>query len=106
MGAVLTMPFAHAEPWPGALHELRASGWTLVGTTPDSLAPPLRHVAAAVEGRRVAVLAGHEGDGLSDDARAACEHLARIPTTARVDSLNVAAATAIALYELCRTDRP
>jgi tRNA G18 (ribose-2'-O)-methylase SpoU len=42
---------------------------------------------------------GHEGDGLTAGARAACELQARIPIEGDVDSLNVAAAAAIALYE-------
>jgi tRNA G18 (ribose-2'-O)-methylase SpoU len=100
MGAALAMPFAEAEPWPGVLRELSTQGWEVVGTTPDASAASLRHVAAAVDGRPVAVVVGHEGNGLSSEARDACGHLARIPTTGRVDSLNVAAATAIALYEL------
>jgi tRNA G18 (ribose-2'-O)-methylase SpoU len=105
MGAVLTMPLAEAAPWPGVLHELRAEGWAVLGTTPDPAAPSLRQVAADVSGRPVAVVVGHEGDGLTAEARCACEGLARIPTTHRVDSLNVATATAIALYELCGTQR-
>ena len=104
MGAALAMPFAEAAPWPEVLHELQSLGWAVVGTTPDPEVRSLRQVAAAVGGRPVAVVVGHEGHGLTREARAACEHLARIPTTDRVDSLNVAAATAIALYELCRTE--
>jgi tRNA G18 (ribose-2'-O)-methylase SpoU len=102
MGAVLAMPFADAAPWPDVLPELRSLGWAVVGTTPDPAAPSLHDVGAAVNGRPVAVVVGHEGSGLTTGARSACEHLARIPTTNRVDSLNVAAAAAIALYELCR----
>ncbi len=45
---------------------------------------------------------GHEGDGLSPEALAACDLHARIPMAAGVDSLNVATACAIALYELSR----
>lgn len=100
MGAVLAMPLADAAPWPDMLPELRSLGWAVVGTTPDPAAPSLHHVASAVNGRPLAMVVGHEGSGLTAGARSACEHLARIPTSNRVDSLNVAAATAIALYEL------
>ena len=101
MAAALTLPFAHAQPWPGALCELRQSGWTVLGTTPSPAAAPLRDLAAAL-GPRLALVVGHEGDGLTSEALAACSHQARIPMAAGVDSLNVAAATAVALYELTR----
>ena len=42
---------------------------------------------------------GHEGDGITTATAAACTYLARIPTTTSVDSLNVAMAAGIALYE-------
>lgn len=99
MGAALTVPFASLAPWPDGLAMLRALGMTIVGLTPCSAAPPLGEVAGAMRGARVALLAGHEGDGLTRDAMAACSQLARIPTTDAVDSLNVATAVAVALYE-------
>lgn len=58
-----------------------------------------RHAGA---GARVALVVGHEGEGLTAEAMAACTTLARIPMASGVDSLNVATATAIALYELDR----
>ena len=106
MGAVLSLPYAHAEPWPAALTVLREEGWAVVGTTPSRQARPVREVAHDVAQRPVLVVVGHEGTGLTAEALAACEHLARIPITDRVDSLNVATAAAIALYEMQRdTDR-
>ena len=102
MGAALSMPFAEAEPWPDALRALARDGWQVVAMTPAASAPPLRAVAAQVSSRPVVVVVGHEGDGLSDAAMDACTHRARIPMTNNIDSLNVATAAAIALYELCR----
>ena len=105
MGAALSMPFAEAEPWPDALRELARDGWQVVAMTPAASASPLRAVAAEVSARPVVVVVGHEGDGLSDAAMDACTHRARIPMVRardEVDSLNVATAAAIALYELCR----
>ena len=43
---------------------------------------------------------GTEGDGLSDGTIAACDYTVRIPMTHGVDSLNVAAASAVAFYQL------
>jgi tRNA G18 (ribose-2'-O)-methylase SpoU len=99
MGAALQVPFARAEPWPEALRELGGLGIAVMAMTPAASAPPLREVVAAVAGRTVAIVLGHEGDGLTAEALAACELQARIPIAGDVDSLNVAAAAAIALYE-------
>ena len=103
MGAALGVPFARAEPVTAALHELRESGVAVIGLTPAHTAAPLRDVAPLVSARRLAIVVGHEGDGLTDDGLRACEHLARIPMAAGIDSLNVATAAAIALYELTAT---
>jgi len=103
MGAALAVPFARAEPVTAALQELRGSGVAVIGLTPAHTAAPLRDVAPLVRARRLAIVVGHEGDGLTDDGLRACEHLARIPMAAGIDSLNVATAAAIALYELTAT---
>jgi tRNA G18 (ribose-2'-O)-methylase SpoU len=114
MGAALLLPFARAEPWPDALQELRKDGYALVAMTPASTAPTLRECAAALQGHigsnnegqtpnRVAIVLGHEGDGLTPAALDACDHRARIPMTPGADSLNVATAAAVALYELGRS---
>jgi tRNA G18 (ribose-2'-O)-methylase SpoU len=105
MGASLTMPFATMEPWPAALHDLASDGFSIVAMTPAAEAPAFRDVAPALAGKRVAVVVGHEGDGVSAEALDVCTHRARIPMTPGVDSLNVATAAAIALYELTRGKR-
>jgi tRNA G18 (ribose-2'-O)-methylase SpoU len=99
MGAALEVPFATDVPLLDALAQLRADGWSTVGLTPDASAPQARDVFARVAGGPAVLVLGHEGDGLTPDASAACTHVARIPTTTHVDSLNVAMAAAIALYE-------
>ncbi len=99
MGASLRLPFAPAEPWPQALAELRAAGWAVVAMTPSPAAGPLPQLTGTIRGRRIAVLVGHEGHGLTAAALEACEYHARIPMAAGVDSINVATALAVALYE-------
>ena len=99
MGASLQVPFASGVPWPSALSALRDRGWMVVGLTP-SAAEPLAAVLGSAPGRRVVLALGHEGDGLTPGATGACTHLARIPMIGAVDSLNVAMAAGIALYEL------
>ena len=49
---------------------------------------------------RLALILGTEGDGLAADTLAACDYAARIPMRHGVDSLNVAAASAVAFWEL------
>ena len=60
----------------------------------------LRDFTSLTRPQRVAIVLGHEGDGLTEEALAACGYRVRIPIRASVDSLNVATAAAIALYEL------
>ena len=49
---------------------------------------------------RLALVLGSEGDGLTDDAIAGCDYTVKIPMYHGVDSLNVAAASAVAFWEL------
>lgn len=101
MGTALTMPFARAEPWTEALARLRETGWTLLGLTTQA-SRTIAEAAARTRGCRVALLLGSEGDGLSDAALDACDERACVPMAPGVDSLNVATAGAVALYELFR----
>jgi tRNA G18 (ribose-2'-O)-methylase SpoU len=105
MGAALSVPFAHLGAWPDGLRQLRADGFHVMALTPCAGAPPLSGLLreARPTGDRVAIVAGHEGDGLTPEAMHACDTLARIPMTAGHDSLNVATAVAIALYELSQS---
>ena len=51
--------------------------------------------------KKLAVIMGTEGDGLSDNTISECDYTVRIPMHHGVDSLNVAAASAVAFYQLC-----
>ena len=103
MAATLTVPFAVAQPWPDVLAALQFRGWHVIGLTPATDQEPLWEAAAGARHRRTALVFGHEGDGLTAGARAACTVLARIPMAPGVDSLNVAVSAGVALYELSRT---
>ena len=105
MGAALTIPFAEAEPWADALSQLARDGWALLAMTPSPSAAPLHAIATDISSCPVVIVVGHEGDGLSDAALAACTHRARIPMMSNVDSLNVATAAAIAFYEFTNGTR-
>ncbi len=49
---------------------------------------------------RLAIVLGTEGDGLAADTIEACDYTVRIPMAQGVDSLNVAAASAVAFWQL------
>ena len=100
MGASLQLPFARAWDWPGMLHDLRRQGLTLLALTPAQDALPLGDVARSFDGRRVALVVGSEGEGLTRATLDACDVRVYIPMTTGIDSLNVATAAAIALYAL------
>jgi tRNA G18 (ribose-2'-O)-methylase SpoU len=101
LGLVLKVPFARMSPWPAALGLVAASGRRLVALTPRPGAESLDSVAERLRGERVAVVVGAEGPGLSAAVLGSC-HPVRIPMAPGVDSLNVAAATAVALYRFAR----
>lgn len=95
MGATLSVPFAKAAQWPGALKDLRADGFTVIALTPALTAAPLEEVWPHA---KLALLVGSEGEGLTKEAFAASTLTARIPMTSAVDSLNVTTAASIAMY--------
>ena len=98
MAAALQVPFVHAGEWPAALTLLRSHGVRVIALTPAADARPLADLPR--DERRIALLAGAEGDGLTADAMAAADERVRIPIAAHVDSLNVAVAVSIALFQL------
>ena len=101
MAAALRVPFARLAPWPDALAELWAEGFAIVALTPAAGAPDLAAFARDPgRARRLALLVGTEGAGLSPAAEAMADARVRIPMAPGVDSLNLATATGIALYEL------
>jgi len=97
MGAVLAVPYARFESWPRDADTVRQHGFVLAALCLSSRSITLDELS----GRRydnLALMLGTEGEGLSAGAlRAADEHV-RIPMDAGVDSLNVAAASAVAFY--------
>jgi tRNA G18 (ribose-2'-O)-methylase SpoU len=100
MGAVFTVPYARLEDWYGALPRVSAAGFTTVALT---LADDAIAVEDAVSGLdRVALVLGSEGHGLSARWEESADRRAVIPMRAGIDSLNVAAASAVACYVAAR----
>ena len=56
----------------------------------------------SVKRKKLAIILGTEGDGLAEQTIAECDYTVKIPMTHGVDSLNVAAASAVAFWELGR----
>lgn len=104
MGNVLNVPWARfaAGEWPeGALGKLRNAGFTCAALALSDDSVPLDDPSLAnVE--RLAMLFGTEGDGLTRSAIEGSDIVVRIPMAHGVDSLNVAAASAVTFWQLCR----
>jgi len=101
MGNVFLVPWTHAEgDWCAAL---RAMGFRLAAMAlrEDALTPDDPSLRAA---EKLAVVLGTEGDGLAARTIADCDCAVRIPMARGVDSLNVAAASAVAFWALGRRE--
>lgn len=99
MGEVFAVPYAFLPDWPDAVAALQGRGFEVLALTPAVDAVPLQEVRLGADAR-VAVLLGTEGPGLTPAALAAASRRVRIPMAAGVDSLNVAAAAAVAFWAL------
>lgn len=101
LGAVLDVPWVQA-PIDAILDAMADAGVVTIGLTPATSSPrPLADVARGVGGATpVALLVGSEGSGLSAATMRRCTYLASIPMAPGADSLNVATALAVALYEI------
>jgi tRNA G18 (ribose-2'-O)-methylase SpoU len=97
MGAVFQVPWARVAPWPVALGALKGAGWHVAAFAPAADAVPLDRFAAQLPPRLVLLL-GTEGDGLTAHALNLADSVVSIPMAAGVDSLNVAAASAVAFW--------
>ncbi len=106
MGTVLQVPFTRigetAADWPEAgMHLLHSLGFKTcaMALTDDSVSIEDERLSAEP---RLAIILGTEGDGLKKSTIAACDYTVKIPMSHGVDSLNVAAAGAVAFWQLTR----
>jgi tRNA G18 (ribose-2'-O)-methylase SpoU len=102
MGAALRVPFVQLEEWPAALTRLRAAGFRLVALTPREPSEALDAFGSRPRARKLALLVGSEGPGLTVAVESAADDRVRIPIARGIDSLNLAVATGIALEHLTR----
>jgi tRNA G18 (ribose-2'-O)-methylase SpoU len=101
MGTVFQVPWTRLPEWDAAAPLLRDAGLHLAALALSDDAVTLDDFVAR-RPDRVALLFGAEGDGLSRRALAAADTVVTIPMAGGVDSLNVAAASAVALWALAR----
>ncbi|NNM44899.1 TrmH family RNA methyltransferase [Knoellia koreensis] len=99
MGTVFQVPWTRIDPWPGGIADLQQAGFTVATLALADDAVSLDDLAADPPDRLVLVL-GTEGDGLSRHTVAAADLTVTIPMAGGVDSLNVAAAGAVAAWAL------
>lgn len=99
MGSVLQVPWTRLPEWPDARPILVEAGFHIAALALEDGAVSLDEFAAHPP-ERIALVMGAEGDGLSRAAIAAADSVVTIPMSRGVDSLNVAAASAVALWEL------
>jgi 23S rRNA (guanosine2251-2'-O)-methyltransferase len=98
-GALEIVPIAREVNLSRAIVTLQKAGFWVLGLAGDA---PRTLAEAAPHDRRVALVLGAEDAGLRRLQRETCDELVRLPIAPQMESLNVSAAAAVALYELAR----
>ena len=99
MGTVFQIPWTFTGAWPADMERLKALGF-------KTAAMALRDNSVSIDDpdlmaeEKLAILMGSEGDGLTNETIASCDYTVKIPMYHGVDSLNVAAASAVAFWQL------
>lgn len=107
MGTVFQIPWTyldkHTAKWPeSAMENLRKMGFKTAAMALTDESVGIDYPALQAE-EKLAIVLGTEGDGLATSTIANCDYTVKIPMAHGVDSLNVAAASAVAFWELgCR----
>ena len=99
MGTVFQVPWTYLDddtPWSEQLHSL---GFKTAAMALTDKSLPIYDALPAAE-EKLAIVLGTEGDGLARETIESCDYTLRIPMSHGVDSLNVAAASAVAFYQL------
>ena len=109
MGTVFQIPWTYFEekelPWPDkAMEKLRSLGFKTAAMALRDDTVSIDDPALLAE-EKLAIVLGTEGDGLADSTITGCDYTVKIPMAHGVDSLNVAAASAVAFWELGKKSR-
>ena len=97
MGTIFQVPWTRIDPWPESLNMLNDLGFQTVALALNEDAESLDDLAASLP-ERLALILGTEGDGLTARTIDSADRVVYIPMEGGVDSLNVAAASAVALW--------
>lgn len=107
MGTALHMRHSRVDGIPSIVPLLRAHGFVVCGLTPRASAADIAEVGRLLPASaRVAIVLGSEREGLSPETLATIDHAVRIPMAPGIDSLNVAAAAAVACHSLLARTLP
>ncbi|MCF8551910.1 MAG: RNA methyltransferase [Candidatus Nanopelagicales bacterium] len=99
MGAVFSLPWSRIHSWPDSLADLTAWGFHTVALSPGADSPSLEEFVLAPPDK-IAFVLGAEGHGLTAESLQLCESVVHIPMSHSVDSLNVAAASAVVFWAM------
>lgn len=97
MGTVFQVPWTRIESWPSGIEQLKEAGYVVAGMTLADDAITLDELTAQ-DHPKLALVFGTEGEGLSKRTSATVDVRVKIPMMGGVDSLNVAASSAVAFY--------
>ena len=109
MGTIFQVPWTRIgtvqSDWPEkGMEQLRALGFKTVAMALTDKSVSIDDEELMAE-ERLAIILGTEGDGLAKSTIASCDYTAKIPMSHGVDSLNVAAAGAVAFWQLAKARR-
>jgi tRNA G18 (ribose-2'-O)-methylase SpoU len=99
MGAVFSIPWTRISTWPAGVADLQQLGFTVAALALSDDSVPLYSVTAEPP-EKLALVLGSEGHGLKTRTISAADMTVKIPMSHGVDSLNVAAAAAVAFYAI------
>ena len=97
MGTVFQIPWTRLD----SIEQLKAMGFKTAAMALSDTSVSIEDECLATE-NRLAIVIGNEGRGLAEETIAACDYTVRIPMSHGVDSLNAAAASAVAFWQLRR----
>ena len=99
MGTVFQIPWTFLPQWPEGMAQLNALGFKTAAMALTDRSMSIDDPRLLGEDK-LAIVLGSEGDGLTETTIASCDYTVRIPMYHGVDSLNVAAASAVAFWQL------
>ena len=100
MGTVFQIPWTVADNWPQpVMSQLKQLGFKTAAMALSDNSVSIDDTRLLAE-EKLAIILGTEGDGLAETTIADCDYTVKIPMTHGVDSLNVAAASAVAFWQL------